>query len=357
MKQLFKLLLVSLFFTSCTSQQGEESATPDQAMIQETIQPAYAPIRYSIDFNGKIIHEPNSFIAYQPLFEGFVVQTYFNLGDKINQGDPLLKVRSSELAELLAEQKSLHSQMKLNRYDLERMESLHKDDLASDKELYEVKSQLEQLESQVTKNSEVLNAIGSANADGTFTIHAPLSGYILEKNTTKGAPFKEDGNPLFVLANLDLVRVRINIFANDISKIQLGQEVEVTTPAYPDTLFIGSIDKLGQSFNEEEQVLYAQAQLTNKEGLLKPGMAISARVVNQEKENYFIIPRASLIFDNNRYFVVVKSKEKYSIQEVKIKHQDKEWAYLTSGIDLKSSIVTKHPLLIYNSLKNKKTHE
>ena len=58
----------------------------------------------------------------------------------------------------------------------------------------------------------------------------------------------------------------------DIAKIQIGQEVEVSVPAYPDVVFEGRIRYIGDVLKEETRTITVRTEIGNEGYKLKPGM-------------------------------------------------------------------------------------
>ena len=117
-------------------------------------------------------------------------------------------------------------------------------------------------------------------------IRAPRSGFITEKMVEPGELVAQ-GRPLFVLADLRNVYLRIYIPEGDLGKITLGQSVNVFTDSYPDRPFKGQITYIAQEAEftpknvqtQKERVkLVYEVHITipNPDLLLKPGMYADA---------------------------------------------------------------------------------
>jgi len=64
------------------------------------------------------------------------------------------------------------------------------------------------------------------------------------------------------------------------------------------------------------------------------------------------IPSDALIFDDNRYFVVVEDKpNEYKISEITLKGQYNKISYIASGLSEGEKVVVKNQLLIYSGVK------
>ena len=108
-----------------------------------------------------------------------------------------------------------------------------------------------------------------------------------------------------------------DVYGSDISKVCAGDRVEITTLAYRNRSFGGTIDKVYQVLNDESKTMSVRIKLQNKDYLLKPGMFTNVKVT--EVEIY--------------------------------KRSDKE-CYLRSGVTGGDKILNKNVLLVYNALND-----
>jgi len=64
------------------------------------------------------------------------------------------------------------------------------------------------------------------------------------------------------------------------------------------------------------------------------------------------IPSDAIIFDDNRYFVVVEEKtNEYKIREVTLQGHHSKTSYIATGLSEGENVVVKNQLLIYSGLK------
>jgi HlyD family secretion protein len=79
-------------------------------------------------------------------------------------------------------------------------------------------------------------------------IRAPLTGSVLQVNAKPGelvAPSPEQ--PLIVMGDLTVIRVRAEVDEQDVAKVKIGQKVFVRSNAYPDRDFSGKVTELAPS--------------------------------------------------------------------------------------------------------------
>jgi cobalt-zinc-cadmium efflux system membrane fusion protein len=83
-------------------------------------------------------------------------------------------------------------------------------------------------------------------------------------------------------------------------------------------------------------------------------MFVVVKLKNETHRNCLSIPTDALIFDDNRYFVVVETApEKFEFKEVQLQGHYQKNSYIRSGLDENDMVVIKNQLLIYSELKGK----
>nr|MBC7244765.1 efflux RND transporter periplasmic adaptor subunit [Chloroflexota bacterium] len=120
-----------------------------------------------------------------------------------------------------------------------------------------------------------------------MVIVAPIDGVVLSRAVHVGEVVAPGGNMLS-LADLTQVQLTVYVPENRLGEIALNQKVRVSVYAYPGRVFEGQVVRIADQAqftprnvaSKEERVntVYAvEIQLSNEEGLLKPGMAADAR--------------------------------------------------------------------------------
>ncbi len=132
-------------------------------------------------------------------------------------------------------------------------------------------------------------------------IVSPVSGVVISRNVDVGqtvaASFQTP--TLFTIAR-DLTKMQIdtNIAESDIGRVKLGQAVNFTVDAYPDSTFEGKVWQIRQApITVQNVVTYdVVIQVNNRDLRLMPGMTANASVVIATKQNVLRITNAALRF-------------------------------------------------------------
>jgi multidrug efflux pump subunit AcrA (membrane-fusion protein)/YHS domain-containing protein len=86
------------------------------------------------------------------------------------------------------------------------------------------------------------------------------------------------GAPIFTIADLSQLWVKLDAYESDMMWIRYGQLVEFTTEAYPSEVFKGKISFIEPTLDPKTRTVKLHVNVDNAEGKLKPGMFVRAVV-------------------------------------------------------------------------------
>ena len=110
-----------------------------------------------------------------------------------------------------------------------------------------------------------------------ITIHTPIGGTVIEKAAAEGM-YVETGTPIYTVADLKQLWLKLDAYESDLPWIKYGQEVEFTTEAYPGDVFRGTISFIDPILNAKTRTVKLRVNVKNEDGKLKPEMFVRAMV-------------------------------------------------------------------------------
>lgn len=329
----------------CLDKSFEGKVEFEKALIQ--------PVSEGIHLTGAVEANPDKVIQFVSLVSGVVSKTYFSLGDHVRRGQVLAELRSNELSTLQSELNSLDARIQLAEKKLESVQSMYDDGISTAKELTEAKSEISIHQSDRQRVLAHLDLFSASEDKLVFQIKAPSSGIVIDKSIAPGTQIAAEGESLFTISDLREVWVMVDIYATNVQHINSGMEVNINTLSYPDTIFSGTIGAISQVLDSEAKVLKARIVLQNGDRILKPGMLVDVIALKDSSSEAISIPTHSLVFDDNKNFVVVhKSDCDMEIREVEILSSNNGITFLSSGLAENENIISKNQLLIYEQINN-----
>lgn len=312
------------------------------------------PLRDELTLTGQIASNGDKTVQVYPLVGGVVERLNVALGDHVAKGQVLAVIRSGEIADLQNQSSTAGTDLDIARKNLAVLADQYKSGLASERAVSLARQELRKAQSNVGKSRKQLSVYG-VSADGTYTLRAPISGFITEKNVTDHMQFNADNvGSLFTVSNLDDVWIMANVFESDISRVQQGFAADVTTIAYPDKHFTGHIDKVFNMLDPESKVMKVRVRLDNPDYLLKPEMYAQIRVSSVVGTGRMLaVPAQCVVFDKDRSFVLVfKDRHHIETREVQLAQTVGATAYVAQGLRAGERIIARNQLLLYNELND-----
>jgi len=186
-------------------------------------------------------------------------------GITVSKGDHMVDLYSPELissqAELLQALKAVGS-IKDNTSDLMKRTTIATLEASRDKLrlLGLAQAQIDKIESAGEPVTHI-------------TIYSPMGGVVIHKNATEGM-YVNTGTPIYTLADLSRLWIKLDAYESDLPWVRYGQEVEFSTEAYPGQVFKGKISFRDPILNAKTRTVKVRLNVDNSDGKLKPGMFV-----------------------------------------------------------------------------------
>jgi cobalt-zinc-cadmium efflux system membrane fusion protein len=348
------LTLQSCHHTENADDQKEEkfqvTDTLLNSLLIDTVKEASA--LSEINLTGSIAPDENKMVKIFPMVSGVAEDVHVQLGDVVSKGQTLAIMKSAEMASFTKDYISSAADVRSAKRTMESTQDLYKSGLASQKDFEQAQSDYQKAEAE-NKRAEAVVGINKSNAQG-YVIKSPISGFVIEKNLTDNTQVRADNSQnLFTIADLSDVYVLINIYESDISNIQTGDAVKITTLSYPDKIFEGKIDKIYDILDPDNKVVKARVKIDNPGNRLKPEMFANVTIKAKSGESLPVINTRALIFDNDKnYVIIVDGRAHARIQQVDVAKKVEDRAYIRAGLKPGDRIVASRQVYLFESLKD-----
>lgn len=320
------------------------------SLLIDTVKAADAISQLTL--TGSIAPDENKMVKIFPLVSGVAQDIKVQLGDVVHKGQVLAVMRSAEMAAFTKDYISSAADIRNTKRIMESTQDLYKSGLASQKDFEQAQSDYQKAVAEGKRASAVIS-INKSNENG-YEVRTPIPGFVVEKNLNNSTQVRADNSQnLFTIADLSTVYVLVNVYESDISKIQTGDPVKVTTLSYPDKIFVGIIDKIDNMLDPDNKIMHARIKINNPGNALKPGMFANVLIKAKSGENLPEVNTKALVFDNDKnYVIVVDGKAKVHIQPIKIAKTVEDRAYISKGLKPGDRVIASRQVYLYESLKD-----
>ena len=291
--KIFVIMSFSILIIKCDSGRtnNEENAVTVPVEIQ-IVKPGN--LVQSIFYSGDIFaeFEVDVFSKIPDRIERYFVDE----GDFIKRGKPIARVvattieqsaRQAEAAVLAAKAQEANLQV-----EYERAQRLYRENAVSQQQFDLIRTQYEANKAQVEQAEAALASARSQFKDAT--VSAPISGII-------GKRYYEDGDmanlmlPLVKIVQMDRLKIIVDAIEDDLGKLAVGQDANISVRSYPDRKFIGKVTKISPILDPITRMATVEIILDNKDHTLKPGMYAEVEIIFGVLENIIAIPRFATI--------------------------------------------------------------
>lgn len=297
---------------------------------------------------GQVEEIPDNHFDVNSPVQGKVVSILAMLGDTVRLGQPLATIQSTDIARLQSEINQSKAELELAKSTYEREKILFEKSISPKKDFEAAKAYLTSQEAKLNAGESNLKSLtqSSASSQGAFTITAPKSGTIVERNITIGQ-IVNPNQLLFHGIDLSTVWVSADIYERDSGKVNLGQSVTITLDGIPDKVFQGKLTYIGSVLNKDSRTLPVKATLINNDEVLKPGAFLQLAISTGKKQNSLVIPRTALVEADkdevegkHKHIVYLKIKDKFVPRKIEVAPHDSNNVVVLSGLSAGELLVT-----------------
>ncbi len=309
-----------------------------QKLGVRTEKASFRPIDKMIRASGRIEPDERRVYVIAPRFDGYIDKLYVNItGQPVGKGQPLFEVYSPELVSAQREYAiAVQGIASLNNAGGEAQASMRR--LAE--------SSLARLKNWDISEEQVKTLARLGKSRHTLSFLSPVSGIVTEKKAVQGMRFMQ-GEALYRVADLSTIWVIADIFEKDIGVVKVGTTATLTINAYPDKRFSGVITYVYSTLQTETRTIPVRIELTNPDGLLKPGMFAKVEIPSDGNGSVIAVPVSAVIDSGTRQIILVQAKAgRYEPREVTLGARSDHYVAVLSGIQDGEDVVVYSNFLI-----------
>lgn len=231
--------------------------------------------------------------------DGYLRKWYVDIGGRVKAGELLATIDTPEVDQQLvqAEAAQLQAQANLDlaKTTADRWQNLLKADGVSQQEVDQNVAAYKAR--QADFNAAVANVDRLKYLQSFQRVTAPFSGVITVRSVDIGALIQSgNAKQLFQLAQIDILRVFVNVPENYANDIHLGLPAELNIAEFPGRTFTGTVAHTSGSIDPASRTLLTEVQVQNPKGELLPGAYAQVTFHIKGAVTPLVVPGNTLIF-------------------------------------------------------------
>ena len=267
--------------------------------VRQTIVPKYK-------FSGTL--EPVWQADVAAKVDGRIERVLVNEGETVKQGQALVVLEQTDTnASLMQAQGSYidaQATVEKAQHDYDRAKYLFDKGAVSAEELEHAQFALNNALGKLA-NAEGSVAAADSKAGGT-TVTTPRAG-IVQKRYYQEGYYAKVGTALFNIADISVLRAKIDVPEGFISSISVGGKVECVIPSMGGLRVFGTITRISPVATQPARTFEAEVTVNNADGKLRGGIYADAILTAVPKTNVLTVPLSAIVMrDDQRTVYVVE---------------------------------------------------
>ncbi len=322
MKKFFAFLLVLAIFGIAGWQAYKRiSASANKKGISRSAAPVAIetrPIRKDVIrdigiFTGSLL--PKSQFIVAPKVAGWLKKLLVNIGDTVQQNQVIAILDDEEFTQQVqqvraelqvakANAENCTSDLDIAKREYERAKALREKQIASASELDESEAAFNACQTRLKVSlAQVAQKEAALKAADVRLSYTKVQAFWEDGDEPRvvGERFVDEGallqvnEPIVSILENNLLIALVYVIERDYQKVKVGQQSVVTTDAYPDRTFTGSVVRIAPMLKESSRQARVEIEVPNPEQLLKPGMFVRAKIEFARHDNAMLIPFTALV--------------------------------------------------------------
>jgi cobalt-zinc-cadmium efflux system membrane fusion protein len=261
----------------------------------------------SLEATGSVLPDIARTVPVISLASGRVVEIRARLGDRVEKGQLLLRVRSDDVSNGFSDYRKAVADELLARKQLNRDKDLLVHGAIAEADLEAAQDAEDDAKVTLETTEAHLRLLGNDpnSPTGTVEIYAPVAGVITDQQVTNAAGVQglSSANP-FTISDLSYVWVVCDVYENDLPGVHLGETADIRLNAYPKDLVKGTISNIGAVLDPNLRTAKVRIEVRNP-GMLRPGMFVTASFHGLKKETHAAVPASAILNMHDRDWVYV----------------------------------------------------
>ena len=197
---------------------------------------------------------------------------------------------------------------------------------------------------QSVRKGQILARVESSESLQTYSIPAPISGQIIEKNSNVGDVAYD--RPIFVIADPTKLHAELFVYPRDSERVRVGQQVEVRSLSGADRI-LATVESILPSADMTSQTQLAHVHLPDGAGpAWRPGLGVEGCVTVASRPAALAVRTKAIQRFRDFDVVFARVGDTYEVRMLELGARTAEWTEVLGGLEPGTTYVTDGAFLI-----------
>lgn len=314
------LLIAAMILHGCGDGSGE---TTDQKIEKKIPIVKVKQIESSVfSDNFKVVGLIKPFTSAKVSSEEGGVITYLtkDKGSYVRKREVIARLKKDvEMASL----EQTEAQVELARMNYEKQKQLYEDNATTEIQYLTAKWQYE----AAVRGADILRTRLK-----TGFVRSPISGVVEDKFMNKGE-MSAPGSPIFSIIDVSTVKISAGVPEMYITKVKMGQSVNITVDVLPGVNFEGKISYVAPSLSGVSRTFEVEILINNREKLLKPGMNANVQISEYTRTDAVVINQDLIVDYGDEQYLFVLDGDIARKRVIKLGGRNENMVLIESGLN------------------------
>lgn len=291
--------------------------------------------------------------SYPPL-PGRVAEIAVRVGDRVKEGDKLVRIKTGDLTVLQSEAAAARLNVATKEATIGKLERMVEARLASERELILARAELAEakLAARTAQSRLRSLSVGRAGNEG-FWVLANRSGTVVQLGAALGQQVRpEQDTPVATVADLDEVMVIADVTQPEAGRLAVGGTARISIPGSTDAPLDGTIELVSDVVDPERQTVPVRVRVANTERRLRPNAYVDVEFVTSASAPVLRVPASAVVRDGSKTVVFIDlGDQRYRAREVEVGRRSKSEVEIIRGLEPGEPIVVSNALLLLNAIE------
>jgi membrane fusion protein, heavy metal efflux system len=182
-----------------------------------------------------------------------------------------------------------------------------------------------------TSDKQIEDVIRTGEINPVVPIVSPETGIVTERLINVGE-LADPTKPLFTIADFTSVWLKADVYEKDISKVRVGEPIQLEVDSFPGEKFSGKLNYVADSVNPDTRTLMVRAEVPNPGSKLKPKMFARMRIFTGNSQVLTIEKSAVQDADDDKVVYIPMGSGRFREQKVKLGGESGNLDEIVAGV-------------------------